>query len=118
MPNYMFVYRSQPFDFSKVSPEQMQQSMDRWGQWIGQGFQEGWMLDGGDALLAEGRVVNAQKVVSDGPFVESKEVVGGYALIKAASFEEAAKYAKSCPNVLEGGSVEIRQLAGLAPPKG
>ncbi len=117
MPNYLFVYRSEPFDMSKVSPEQMQQSMDRWSKWIGQGFAEGWMLDPGDALLAEGRIVDRDRVVTDGPFVESKEVVGGYSVIKAASFEEAITHAKNCPNVTEGGSLEIRQMAGLTAAK-
>jgi hypothetical protein len=117
VPNFLFVYRSEPFDPSKVSPEQMQQSMDHWTRWINQGFTEGWLLDAGDALLPEGRVVDRKQAVTDGPFVESKEVVGGYSVIKAASFDEAIKYAKTCPNVLEGGSLEIRQMAGLAPPK-
>ncbi len=114
MPNYLFVYRSQPFDMSKVAPEQMQESMERWTKWIGQGMQEGWMLDAGDALLPEGRLVDKNRAVTDGPFVESKEVVGGYTVVKAANFDEAAKYAKTCPNIVEGGSVEIRPLAGLA----
>jgi len=117
VPNFLFVYRSQPFDMSKVSPEQMQQSMDRWSKWIGQGFAEGWLLDPGDALLPEGRVVATSKVVTDGPFVESKEVVGGYSVIKAASFDEAVSHASSCPNLTEGGNVEIRQMAGLAAAK-
>lgn len=117
MPNFLFVYRGEPFDPSKVSPEQMQQSMDLWSKWINQGFAEGWMLDPGDALLPEGRLVNRDQVVTDGPFVESKEVVGGFSVIKAASFEEAIKYANSCPNVTEGGSVEIRQMAGLSAAK-
>jgi hypothetical protein len=115
MPNFLFVYRNEPFDMSQVSPEQMQQSMDRWTAWINQGFAEGWMINPGDALLPEGRVVDKKKVVTDGPFVESKELVGGYSVIQAASFDEAVKYAKTCPNIVEGGSVEIRQMAGLAP---
>jgi hypothetical protein len=118
MPNFLFVYRSQPFDPSQVSPDQMQQSMDRWTKWIGQGFAEGWLIDAGDALLPEGRIVDKNQVVTDGPFVESKEIVGGYSMIKAASFEEAVTRAKTNPNIVEGGSVEIRQAAGLAPPKG
>ncbi|MFO0889980.1 MAG: YciI family protein [Isosphaeraceae bacterium] len=114
MPKYLFVYRSQPFDMSQFSPEDMQKSMDRWSKWIGQGFAEGWMVDPGDALKPEGRVVSSSKVVTDGPFVESKEVLGGYSVIQAASFEEAVKHAKSCPNTEEGGNVEIREMAGLA----
>lgn len=117
MPNYLFVYRSEPFDFSKLSPADMQKSMDGWSAWIGRGFQEGWMVDAGDALMPEGRVVHKDLKVTDGPFMESKELVGGYGVIKAATFEEAIVHAKTCPNVLEGGSVEIRQMAGVGPPK-
>ena len=102
----------------RVAPEQMQQSMDRWSKWIGKGFAEGWLLDAGDALLPESRVVDRNLVVTDGPFVEAKEIVGGYSVINANTFDEAVTHAKTCPNVLEGGSIEIRQLAGLSPPKG
>ena len=118
MPNFLFVYRSEPFDPSKVSPEDMQKSMDRWTKWIGQGFTEGWLVDAGDALLPETRVIDRKLVVTDGPFVETKEIVGGYSVIKAESFDEAITYARICPNVLEGGSIEIRRMAGLSPPKG
>ena len=75
----------------------MQQSMDRWTKWIGQGFAEGWMLDPGDALLPEGRVVATSQVVTDGPFVESKEVVGGYSVIKAASLRKPSSTPVAAP---------------------
>ncbi len=117
VPNFLFVYRREPFDMSKMAPEAMQQSMDRWSKWISQGFAEGWLLDAGDALLPEGRLVTIEKVVTDGPFVESKEVVGGFSVIKAASFDEALTHAKTCPQVTEGGAVEIRQMAGLSAAK-
>ncbi len=118
MANFLFVYRSAPFDMSQISPEQMQSSMKLWNDWIGEGFAKGWLVDAGDALLPDGRVVDSSRVVSDGPFAEAKEIVGGYGVIKANSFDEAVIYAKSCPNVIEGGSVEIRQMAGIGPPKG
>jgi hypothetical protein len=113
--NFLFVYRNEPYDMSQVSPEQMQESMDRWTKWIQRGFAEGWMVNAGDALLPEGRVVAKNKAVTDGPFVESKELVGGFSIIAADSIDDAIKHAKTCPNVTEGGSVEIRPLAGLAP---
>ncbi|WP_165219857.1 YciI family protein [Aquisphaera insulae] len=113
MPRFLFVYRSEPFDMSKMSPEEMQQSMDRWRAWIAQGFAEGWMVDPGDALMPEGRVVTSATVVTDGPFAESKEVLGGYSVIQAESLDAAVKYAKICPNVTEGGTLEIRPMAGI-----
>ena len=70
------------------------------------------MVDAGDALTEEGRVVNAKKVVTDGPFVESKEIVGGYSIVKADTIDAAAELAKGCPALLTGGKVEVRTLAG------
>jgi hypothetical protein len=84
---------------------------EKWGAWIGEAMQKGWMLDPGDALTEEGRVVKA-KVVTDGPFVESKEIVGGFSIIQADSIDSAAKLAKGCPALLIGGTVEVRRLAG------
>lgn len=98
-----------------MSPEQMQQIMQKWNDWIAEGLQTGWMVDPGDALTMEVRMVNSKKVVSDGPFVESKEIVGGYSIVKADSIDKAAELAKACPGLLTGGMVEVRALAGLAP---
>lgn len=75
------------------------------------------MVDAGDALLPEGKVVSKDRVVTDGPFVEANEIVGGYGVIKGTSIDEVIAHAKTCPNLVEGGSVEIRQMAGVGPPK-
>ena len=117
MPKFMFVYRG-PMDQheSDMSPEQMQQIMEAWNQWIGQGFEAGWMIDPGDALNPDGAVLNHDKVVSDGPFVEAKEIVGGFSIIQADDLQSASKLAEGCPAVANPGStIEIRELAGLAP---
>ena len=50
-----------------------------------------------------------------GPFVESKEIVGGFSIVSAESIAAAAELAKGCPNLLTGGKVEVRTLAGLVP---
>jgi len=115
MANFLFVYRGNPEAYGKLTPEEMQQDMQKWMAWIAEGIQKGWMLDAGDALTQEGRVVNARKVVTDGPFVESKEVVGGYSVVKADTIDAAAELAKGCPILRTAGNVEVRPLAGLAP---
>jgi hypothetical protein len=115
MANFMFVYRGSNEEYRKMSPEQMQQIMQKWNDWIAEGFQKGWMVDAGDALTMEVRMVNSKKVVSDGPFVESKEIIGGYSIVKADNIDKAAELAKGCPGLLTGGMVEVRVLAGLAP---
>jgi hypothetical protein len=112
--NFLFVYRGGNETESQMTPEQMQQTMQKWGEWIGEAMAKGWMINPGDALTPEGRVVHANKVVTDGPFVESKEIVGGYSIVVADSLDAAAELAKNCPAVLLGGRVEVRPLAGLS----
>jgi hypothetical protein len=108
---FLFVYRGAGEHVTKMTPEEMQQHLQRWEKWIGEGMQKGWMLDPGDGLTPEGRVVNA-KITTDGPFVETKEIVGGFSIIQAESIDAAAKLAKGCPGLLVGGTVEVRPLAG------
>jgi hypothetical protein len=113
MAKFLFVYRGGDPGEAQMSPEQMQQVMQKWGAWIGEAMQKGWMTDPGDGLLPEGRVVRG-KVVKDGPFVESKEIVGGYSVVEAPTIDAAAELAKGCPALLYGGAVEVRTLAGLS----
>ncbi len=116
MAKYMFIYRSPKEQHEhEMSPDQMQKIMEAWNAWIGQGMQEGWMENPGDALKVEGSIVNQDKVVSDGPFAESKEIVGGFSIVKADSLAGAAKIAKGCPAVdSPGGTIEIREMAEMA----
>lgn len=113
MAEFLFVYRGNNESWKKLPPEEMQQSMEKWRTWITQALQKGWMLNPGDALLDDGRVVQPNKVVTDGPFVEAKEVVGGYSIVKAETIDAAAELAKGCPALLTGGRVEVRPLAGM-----
>jgi hypothetical protein len=112
MTKFLFIYRSDPAEFAKLTPEQMQQHHQQWMEWITAALKGGWMVEPGDALTPEGRVVKP-KVVTDGPFVESKEIVGGYSIVEADTIDAACKLAKGCPGLLYGGSVEVRILAGL-----
>jgi hypothetical protein len=114
MGRFLFVYRGGNEAQTRMTPEEMQQHMQKWGDWIRQALAQGWMVDPGDALTPEGRVVNSKKVVTDGPFVEAKECVGGYSIVQANNIDAAAELAKGCPGLLVGGRVEVRTLAGLA----
>jgi TetR/AcrR family transcriptional repressor of nem operon len=111
MAKFLFVYRGAGETVARMTPAEKQQHMQKWEKWLGEGMQKGWLLDPGDGLTQEGRVVGA-RVVTDGPFVESKEVVGGFSIIQADTIDAAAKLAKGCPVVLVGGTVEVRPLAG------
>jgi hypothetical protein len=114
---FLFVYRSGKDSRDTMSPEEMQQILKKWNTWITEGLRAGWMLDPGDGLKKEGRLVNAARVVTDGPFVEAKEIVGGFSIIQADNIDAAAEYARGCPVLLRGGTVEVRPLEGFTLPK-
>lgn len=111
MPKYLLVYRSEPMT-KAPSPEEMQSSLKMWGDWIAKFMATGEVVDGGDGLQETGKVVRGGGIVTDGPFMESKEILGGYSIINAVDFDRAVQITHECPMVLVGGSVEIRELAG------
>jgi hypothetical protein len=63
-------------------------------------------------------VLTSRKVITDGPFAEGKEVVGGYFLVRAETLEQAAEMAKDCPIFESGGSVEVRLVQVVNPISG
>jgi len=113
MAKFLFVYRGGGDVYRTMPPDEQQQMMQRWQGWLGEGFQKGWLLDAGDGLQKERRVVNAKKVVTDGPFVETREVIGGFSIVQADTLDAAAELAKGCPVLLVGGAVEVGPLEGF-----
>lgn len=113
-PKFMFVYRSvQDPNAGPPSPEEMQQIMTAWHAWFAQVGDR--LVDGGDWLLPQGLTVRDRDVVSDGPFIEGKEMVGGYSIVQTETIQQAAELAKTCPIFDDGdGWVEIRLLAGTS----
>lgn len=113
MDKYMMIFRNTPVSeetYQNMSPEEMQASLDQWNAWIG-GIAAQGKLIGSDALENTGKIVTgSRKVVSDGPYVESKELVSGYLLMQAESEEEAVEHSKGCPIFEIEGSVEVRKL--------
>lgn len=71
------------------------------------------VVDVGDGLKHTGRVLKAGQV-TDGPFPEAKEIVGGYSIVAAESYDHALEVAKECPiTLMPGGSIEIREMMGF-----
>ena len=113
MAKFMFVYRDAPGQ-PQPSPEEMQQAMQVWMQWIEDGMKAGWLLDGGDALKPDGKTVAPDSSVTDGPFAESKELVSGYSMIEAENYDAAVEHAKTSPMItVHKGFVEVRELADV-----
>ena len=108
---YMFIFRNRA-DAPDPSPEQMQQNFEKWMTWNKGMKATGQYLAGEPLEDAPARVLRGPRgsKVTDGPFAEAKEVVGGYMLIAAKSFSEAAKIARDCPGYAMGTKVEVRQV--------
>jgi hypothetical protein len=94
------------------SPEQVQQALQMYFAWSDQLRAEGRYHDA-DELKGGGRTVRMRdgQAVVDGPYVETKEAIGGYYIIEATDEAEAAEIAKGCPVLRHGGLVEVREIA-------
>ena len=112
MAKFMFLLRGGCEQAAEMSPEQKQQAMQAYGEWFQGGQEAGWLLDPGDALTPGGHVVRGDLTVTDGPFAESKELIGGYMMVEAADLEAAVELAKGSPMAASGSTIEVRQLAG------
>lgn len=113
--DYMLLFRGNDWD-TKLSPEELQQVMSKWTAWYDQLVDKG-KIKSAHPLIPEGRVVSQKKghAVADGPFVESKEAIGGYFLIQMTSLDEALQIAKQCPTLPHGTIVEVRPVAEICP---
>jgi hypothetical protein len=105
---FLFIYRESTVSPSQPSPEEMQALAAAWGAWM-QKYSSA-ILPGGDGLKPTGRIVKAG-LVTDGPYVEAKEIVVSYTLIQAADYDAAVAIARECP---PGHTIEVRELAGYA----
>ena len=108
---YLVLLRNQPtVGQSGPSPEQLQQMFASYNAWK-EKFKDS-ILDMGDKLKSEGRIVSASGV-ADGPFVEAKELVGGFMIVTAKDFDGAVEVVRACPAVhVPGVSMEIREMSG------
>ena len=115
MSKYLFLFRNDPDNLTdaQAQPEAWQEHMMKWKAWMG-GLAEQGKLLGGEPLNKEGKVVKGKaKSVIDGPFVEGKEVVGGYLLVNAGNLDEAVEISKGCPTYEENGAVEVREITEM-----
>lgn len=110
MKDFMMIFIGADYEEIGLSPEQLQGRMGKWFTW-GNKMEEQGILKGGNALLSKSkRVVGADRVVSDGPFVEGKELVGGYYIVSAENAEAVVEIAQDFPDYDLGGTVEIREV--------
>ena len=111
MEEYALIMRHE--DGSKIaSPEQMQEWMKQTMEWIGKIAAQDKFVSGTGLPFGGARVVRSNKMVTNGPFGEIKETIGGFMTVRADSIDEAVEFAKGCPVLQgEGNTVEVRKVA-------
>lgn len=112
MPNYLLFLHEDPSGFEQVSPAEMQAIIQKYSEWKRR-MQEAGVLTGGEKLQdGTGRVLRkaaGQTSITDGPYTESKEIIGGLFQIRAENYDAAVEVASDCPH-LEYGVIEIREI--------
>ncbi len=113
MSEFVFLYRSTDAASRAAmgSPEQMQKSMQTWMAWMKQLADKGHIKDRGHPLERAGKHVKGNKrTITDGPYAEAKDIVGGYTLIEAKDLAQAVELSMGCPILEGGGVVEVRPV--------
>lgn len=114
MSNFLYLFRGGDKSFQRLSQEEKQAHMEEWGKWMGNLREKGHLLDG-LPLAGDGKVVhNRGELVTNGPYAEGAELVGGYLIVSADSLEEATEISKGCPIFdYKGSTVEVRQILNM-----
>ena len=106
----MLLFRQPNYDYSSIPPKEMEALAKKWKDWVGGIAAQGKLASNGTRLALEGKVLKAGGVITDGPFVEIRERLGSFVIVKADSLDDATTLAHGCPAIDAGGSVEIRPV--------
>lgn len=111
MKEFMLLFRNAPTGENRPSPSQMQELMQKWDNWLKSIAEKGKLVSG-SRLGPEGRVLKPGNVITDGPYAEVKEILGGLITVKTETFDDAFELAHGCPILTVGGYVEVREIIG------
>jgi hypothetical protein len=109
MPQYMLLLHHDPSGWQKLSPEEQEKAHEKYMAWTKKALDSQRLAPEGGRVIRPG---NGQPRVSDGPYSETKEMLGGYYTIEAASYEEAVQRALEHPHIGYGGTIEVRHVFG------
>jgi hypothetical protein len=114
MSEFIFLYRSTEAEAREHmgTPEKAQQSMQAWMAWMRDLEAKGHLKSPGQPLERSGGLVKGtKKVVTDGPYTETKDLISGFSIVEARDLAQAIELSKGCPILRgEGGSVEVRPV--------
>lgn len=110
MKDFMMLFHSEPNPDFNPTPEQIQEEVEAWQEWMGSISAQGKLKNPGEALGFEGKIMHADGTITDGPYAEVKEIIGGFMIVSTDSIEDAIKLAEGCPALQNGGKVEVRDI--------
>src|SRR5882762_4487535 len=116
MSEFVYLFRTSEAEQREAmgTPERAQRSMQAWLAWMRELETGGHLKNPGQPLERAGKVVRGQgKVVTDGPYVEAKDLVAGFIVVEARDLAQAVELAKGCPMLAGAGSVEVRPVGKL-----
>jgi len=116
MAQYMLLLYDDPSSWATLSPEEIQKAIEKYMAWGAKLRQQGIFLASHKLADDAGRVLRGrggQTRVTDGPYSETKEVLGGYYLIEAESYDQAVERSRDCPHLAYGGTIEVRQVDNI-----
>jgi hypothetical protein len=116
MAKYMLLLHDDPSSFATMSPEQIQKVIEKYMTW-GSRLRQAGVLSANNKLTDEpGKVMRAKGGsvrVTDGPYSETKEILGGYYVVEADSYDRAMDLARDCPHLEYGGTIEVREVDNM-----
>ncbi|MDM1296149.1 transcription initiation protein [Sphingobacterium sp. N143] len=110
MKDFILLFRQAGNEQSPLTAEQIATTNKKWHDWIADIEAQGKLKDHGSRLEPAGKVLKPGGVITDGPFVEIRERLGGFIVVSAENLDEATTLAHGCPILESNGSVEIRAL--------
>jgi hypothetical protein len=114
MQEFLLVFRREAVSNEPPpSPEELQARMKPWQDWMGNLAAQNKLVSSGNRLAPDGRVLKPNNVITNGPYVEIKEAIGGYIIVRANSLDEAADLSRDCPILKMGGNVEVRTVVPM-----
>ncbi|MEM6806194.1 MAG: YciI family protein [Bacteroidota bacterium] len=109
----MMLFRHVPNPEYVPSAEDIQAEINKWQDWIGSIASQGKFVST-NQLGYEGKSLDNKHIITDGPYAEVKEIVGGYIIVKAENWEEVMDMAKGCPVLVYPESkVEVRSITPI-----